>query len=1060
MDRKVMRQLDAFLSVDFNWTRGLKSVWSDVEGHVPALNHEASDKIFDYFLRSTRNPAPDNEPLGQIIVGPAGSGKTHLIGDLRRRVWEADGFFILVDLVGVKDFWASTALSFFNSLQVTRPDGKTQHWHLLYKLAQHVSIEAKMLEIIAAHKTDPYGLVGELATLFVDSLTSAHRQGAMAHRDVVTALILLLSNNASILDVAFYWLQGLNIEDAEIVKLYGFRRDNEPIKVVEGLSWLMSLVGPTMIAVDQIDAIVTASQSQAELARVRGARNEALDLETVEAQSIVDLLALGLMELHDRKTRAVTVVSCLVETWESVQNKALKSSLGRYREPITLKDIKHSGIAREIVAARMAKSYARDKFVPPTPIWPFSEGAFETAINMKPRALLQACEKHRLHCEALGKIEFCDDFGRAPPAPPQQHSDDLDRRFEEFRAAAEIGGLVSENGEEAMDALFEVVLPLYAAHLDLPDDVDVEAAREPQMRIPPLHGRLKFIFRSESDREQHYCFRALPSKNHIAFQARLRAAMTASGVDRALKFRHLFLLRGDAPPKGARSAELVAQFEKAGGRFVAPEEADLRIFVALQKLAAQKPQRFEAWLRERKPLFDTALFKNAGLSPPAFLASNASIALETKSAARPTSGPQSRESMSRQSDEARISIGRRGGDSGEELWLDLAALKRHMAVLAGSGSGKTVFLRRVIEEAALLGCPAVVLDVNNDLARLGDPWDPPPADFAPADAEKADDYFRKTETMIWTPGVAAGNPLRLRLLPDFAAIADGDDLAAQEKAEAVAMALETLAQHLGGGGRQAQRKKGVLADALRAFANRGGGDLSALLQLLDDLPDHVTEIRNGAGLAAEIADDLRTAVAIDPLLQEDGEVHDVGALFNGRDGRARISVINLAGLASDEAKQAFVNRLQMALFTWIRQNPSVTPRLYVLDEAQNFAPATRSTACKASTLSLVAQSRKYGLGMIFATQLPRGVDNGVVSNCTTHVYGRMSAPATIQATQAMMEAKGGAADDLGRLGRGEFYFATEGYQRPVKMRTPLCLSHHPANPPTPQEVIDKARRCR
>jgi DNA helicase HerA-like ATPase len=30
-------------------------------------------------------------------------------------------------------------------------------------------------------------------------------------------------------------------------------------------------------------------------------------------------------------------------------------------------------------------------------------------------------------------------------------------------------------------------------------------------------------------------------------------------------------------------------------------------------------------------------------------------------------------------------------------------LPRHVAVLAGSGSGKTVFMRRIIEEAALLG---------------------------------------------------------------------------------------------------------------------------------------------------------------------------------------------------------------------------------------------------------------------------------------------------------------------------------------------------------------------
>src|SRR6516164_2070784 len=38
---------------------------------------------------------------------------------------------------------------------------------------------------------------------------------------------------------------------------------------------------------------------------------------------------------------------------------------------------------------------------------------------------------------------------------------------------------------------------------------------------------------------------------------------------------------------------------------------------------------------------------------------------------------------------------------------------------------------------------------------------------------------------------------------------------------------------------------------------------------------------------------------------------------------------------------------------------------------------------------------------------------------------------------------GGAADDIGKLSKGEFYFSTEGSLRPFKVRTPLCLSWHP-----------------
>ena len=96
--------------------------------------------------------------------------------------------------------------------------------------------------------------------------------------------------------------------------------------------------------------------------------------------------------------------------------------------------------------------------------------------------------------------------------------------------------------------------------------------------------------------------------------------------------------------------------------------------------------------------------------------------------------------------------------------------------------------------------------------------------------------------------------------------------------------------------------------------------------------------------------------------------------------------------------------------------------------------------------------------MIFATQQPKGVDNAIISNCTTHVYGRMSSPTAIEAVKEMVAAKGGSADDIARLSRGEFYYSTEGSPRPVKIQAPLCLSWHPANPPTPEEVVVLARK--
>jgi len=1061
-----MTELDAFRSANFDWTRHLKSVWRDPPYHLSSLHQERVDDVIDYFTRKTRDPENTDEPLGHVIVAPAGYGKTHLIGEVRRRVWEIGGWFVLLDLVGIKDFWSSAALGFLNSLQVRMPNGKTQYDQLIIRLASFLAIDQDMVNIAKRWRGRPRELVAELANLFVRSLSRIHFQETSSHRNVITALILLISEDLDCHSIAHAWLQGMSL-DNEIVTPLGFLGPNDPVKVIQGLSWVMSLVGPTLIAVDQIDAIVSASNARAAAVAARD--------EEIEAQSIVESLALGLMDLHEKKQRAITVISCLEATWKVLQDQATVAVTDRYSNPINLRALPSGEIAAELVASRLAQTYSSCDFKPPYPTWPFAREAFDTATGFSPRQLLKACEAHRQRCVAQRTVIELKTFlgGNQTPTEDPPETSVFDQEYQRQKAATSIGHLLDAEGEDVLRELFDVVLKLFEKHLDLPDHIDSEVQRDPDQRRPSLHGRLSFTFHNEGDREQHYCFRILGHTNAIAFQSRLKAAMTASGIDTALKFRHLFILRRGEMPGGQKTKALVQQFLRAGGKFIAPEDDDLRSFIALRKMAEDTTPNFEGWLRVRKPLYTTRLFTQAGLSPPSFLlnalaetgssassgngaAANGSEkdkkgSRGTRDKAESTNGDgAAAKKRDPQSAERAIPVGQRYERGNQNGAVALAAdlLPRHVAILAGSGSGKTVLLRRIVEEAALLKIPSIVLDINNDLARLDEPWPARPDGFSDEDVGKSAEYLTQADVIIWTPGVNSGNPLSLKLLPDFGAIGDRSDKQTEdERSQAIEMARETLNPYVGGTGQKALLRQGVLADALRAFAKNGGGALDDLIALLSDFPDEISKIGNAPRLAGEIANQLLAVIATNPLLQSSGPSLDPQLLFYGPNNKTRISVISLAGLGGDEARQSFVNQLQMTLFTWIKQNPSPTGRLYVLDEAQNFAPSQSGTACKASTRSLAAQARKYGLGMIFATQLPRGIDSAIVSNCTTHVYGRMSSPATIQATQELMAAKGGVADDVARLTKGEFYFSTEGFNRPVKIRTPLCLSRHPANPP-------------
>ncbi|MFG1421536.1 helicase HerA-like domain-containing protein [Roseixanthobacter liquoris] len=1045
--------LEAFRAVDFESTRNLKSIWRDVPYEVSDLHADCLGEILTYFDKTTRDPEPSPEPRGYVVVGPAGHGKTHLIGRLRQKVWQRGGWFVLLDLVGVKDFWSSVALGFVNSLQVKRGDGMTQYDGLILKIAEHLGIADRVGALAASHQNGSGELMAELVKLFLKALGKSYPQETIRHRDVVTALILLTSDDLDQQSIAHSWLQGVPLDPQDLRSL-GFKGSNAPILVVKGLSWLMSLVGPTLIGVDQIDAIVSAANARA--------RAEESMQEAAETASIVEQLRQGLMDLYDVKCRAVVVVSCLEATWQILRDGSTVAVTHRFLDPLALPGLPHRAPAAALIAARLATAYREAGFAPLYPTWPFRPEAFVDATGLTPRELLRACERHQLKCVRDREVTELIRFGGAPE-PVGSLPAELDALYAQARQAADVKGLLDESREEDLRALFAEALQHFERQLDLPDTVSGTVQFETIQKRPSLHGRLSFTFHAKGDVEHHYCFRVLAHANDRAFQSRIAAAITDSGISSGLAARHLFLLRASDPPQGPKSRQLTTEFLGAGGRFIRPVDDDLRAFLALRGLSGHPD--FSQWLRQRKPLFDVPLFKAAGLCPPPFLVtpspdpqppvSHAPPAPETPSGPGPSGLPPA--------PQHRIILGHRVGGEGANEPVGLAAelLNRHVAAFAGSGSGKTVLLRRLVEEAALLGIPAIVLDVNNDLARMGVPWPVVPADFTKEDIEHAARYHEKADVVIWTPGVSSGNPLSLALLPDFSAIGEGRDSESEdERSQAVEMARATLEPYVVGGGQKAKLKQGVLAGALRRFALNGGQELKDFIALLSDLPDGISEISSAEKLAQAMADQLRAAVDTNPLLRSSGARLDPALLFHGPDpARTRISVVNLAGLATDAARQAFVNQLQMALFTWVKQNPSTTGRLYVLDEAQNFAPSQASTACKASTRSLAAQARKYGLGMVFATQLPRGIDSGIVSNCTTHIYGRMSAPVTIEATRELMAAKGGAADDLAKLERGVFYFSTEGLRRPVKIRTPLCLSWHPANPPTAAEVVKAARDC-
>ncbi len=1111
-----MHELEALRAADFDWVSHIEGIWADPLADVPEIHRKVRD---DLSRRIDLLAARAASPLGVPVLGEAGAGKTHLLSALRQAAFAKGAGFILIDMTDVNDFWATAQLGFLNSLRRPGPTGNAQYVEILeYALSHHVGqgsglVDAEKLRAL------PADTLADRTGVMVSELVRRFPQ-AMAYRDAIRALALHNSSHFDLASIGYNWLQGLGIDPADKVR-FGFAQDHiASSQVLRSLAWLFSLKGPVVVALDQLDAMV------AEHHVASGPRSD--DPSVAERQqrslAIIEGIASGLLALRDITQRALIVPACLEGTWSVLRTKAIASALDRYDAPLLLHKPDKGEVLRKIVAGRLRPAFRDHGVAPPYESWPFAPPAF-VGLQLTPRELLKRCSRHVGACVDLDRILELSSFSEPAPQPVLAKEPDLapfDQRYREAQAGAEVDSLKREEEEAALDRLLDVACSLLVFEQNLPEGKDAEVDRDfPRTgKLEPLHTRIRLIHRDEGDREEHFSFRILVHDHPIAFQSRLNAAITAAGIDRALDFRKLRILRFTPVPGGKRTQDAVAKLRAHGGEIVCPSDGDLRAMRALAALAVEPHDAdVDRWLRSRKPATALGLFgevrawllsaagrPHGAPSTPSPSSGQASPASRAPAAPAATSAPGTRDAGPRPTPppegssppastsapaEARVArpvtqagpspvpsrspaemgsipIGARivaGLPTGEILRIPLEQLKRHTVVLAGAGSGKTVLVRRIVEEAALVGIPSIVVDIANDLATFGDRWPVRPNSFDDEDDAGTERFFAATETIVWTPGRADGNPLRMEPLPNLSAlVASADEYAiALDLARA---ALEAWALPPTGAGRK--ERAGVLQSALDWYARSGRSGLGGFIDVLTDLPPEAAGGYDKADkLARAMADKLRAEVQMNPLLRKEGVPLDPAVLFGDAANthrRTRISVVNLQGLPSPDMQQDFVAQLAALLFSWIKAHPTPPGRplrgLVVIDEAKDLVPSIKRTPSGDNLVRLANQARKYGLGLVFATQAPKSIDHNVIANCATQFYGRAASPAALDVIRDQLRARGAPGDDAATLTKGRFYAYSEGFAAPIKIATRLSLSYHPTNPLDEAGILERAARVR
>ncbi len=364
----------------------------------------------------------------------------------------------------------------------------------------------------------------------------------------------------------------------------------------------------------------------------------------------------------------------------------------------------------------------------------------------------------------------------------------------------------------------------------------------------------------------------------------------------------------------------------------------------------------------------------------------------------------------------------------EPILYDARDLTTHAVCLGMTGSGKTGLAISLLEEAAIDGIPAIVIDPKGDLANLlltfpslakadFEPWVNPEeaarlgmttAQLAAKEAARtrkglaafAEDGARiarlreAAEFTVYTPGSHAGEPISF-VGNLSAGPPSEDEETRRDRVSAAASGLLTLI------GVDADpiksREQILLATILDEQWSQGFSvSLATLIKLIQKPPlDRIGVMDLETFFPAR--DRMQLALQLNGLLASPGfgpwmkgAPLAIESLLRTSSGKPRMSIVSIAHLSEPERMFA-VTLLLSELLAYTRSRPGSTTLSSILymDEIYGYLPPTANPPSKKPLLTLLKQARAFGLGVVLASQNPVDLDYKALSNIGTWFLGRL-----------------------------------------------------------------------
>jgi len=364
------------------------------------------------------------------------------------------------------------------------------------------------------------------------------------------------------------------------------------------------------------------------------------------------------------------------------------------------------------------------------------------------------------------------------------------------------------------------------------------------------------------------------------------------------------------------------------------------------------------------------------------------------------------------------------------ILYDSKDLVTHGVCVGMTGSGKTGLCIALLEEAALDGIPAIVIDPKGDLPNLLLTFpELRPEDFAPwineDDARKkglsAEEYSKQQAEMwkkglagwgqsgerisrlrqaadfvIYTPGSSAGIPVSI--LKSFAAppaaIVDDSELLGDR----ISSTATSLLGLMGIEADPIRSREHILISTILDSAWKQGRDLdlAALIQQIQTPPVAKIGVMDIESFYPS-KERFELALSLNNLLAApgfsawlEGESLEIDRILHAPDGKPRISIFSIAHL-NDAERMFFVSLLLNQILGWTRTQSGTTSlrAIVYMDEIFGYFPPVANPPSKAPLLTLLKQARAFGVGILLATQNPVDLDYKGLSNTGTWLIGRL-----------------------------------------------------------------------